>query len=194
MIGRIVKNRLRFDELTNFRLVNAYIQSFTSSIVAPLFISLKGSLLSIEMITLFVIMGTLAVNANKHLAVYGIAGLYKIGIIIQIAIILGSGIYYYDKVIFLYIDLIIITCTIAIFSTFSIVLNQHQAETQPNIVKEFNIVRNSIVAEAFLIGLGLSFIVITFLGEEWIIAFYIAFQSMFAFWLLKNYTFYDDLN
>jgi len=182
----------RFDKLTNFRLVNAYMNIFLGMLLTPLIISLQGSLLSVEMISFFMILTTISVKANKFLSKYTIDELYKIGIFVHALLLLNVIVYFYDVFVFVYIDLIMVVLITAIFSTFSLQLNHYQAQVTPEIVREFNIVRNSTLANASILALSITSLIAYFIGDWLIVVIYGILQTIFTVWLFANFQFYRD--
>jgi len=181
----------KFDKITQFRLINAFLISIGLSIIAPALIILKGTLMLPWVISVLSIISTLSVKTNKYLTKLDISLLYKIGVIIHLILILNTSIYFYNPTIMIYLDSLLLIIDISIFSAYSIKLNNYLADNYPNTMNEFQIVRNSTWADGTIIGLSISTLLM-YIDIQYSIIAFISYNSLLCIRFLYNWNFYDN--
>jgi len=91
----------------------------------------------------------------------------------------------------IYLDSFLGIIEVAIFSSYSITLNNYLAKEYPNSMSSFQILRNSSYADGFLLGLGFITLIIYFSSIGYAIWSFIIFNVIFSIWLINNWRFYD---
>jgi hypothetical protein len=83
---------------------------------------------------------------------------------------------------------------VAVFSAYSIALNNYLTHKFPNSMSDFQIVRNSSWADGYLIGLGLISLITYFgtIGTGIIV--FIIFNTIFSMYLIYNWNFFKDID
>lgn len=181
-----------FDAITTFRLINAFLVSIGMGLLAPVLVILKGTLLPAWVISMFGIINTLSVKTNQYFSTFDASFLYKLGVVLHVLFVLTALIYFINPLLMIIIDSILVIAEIAIFSAYGIVLNNHIADSYPETMGDFQIVRNSIWADGTLIGLSLSALITTFFGLSGMVISFVLFNAMFSIWMIKNWNFYAD--
>lgn len=184
-----------FDEVTEFRLKNAFIVALGMALLGPILISLKGVYLVPWIIAAFSIVQTLSIKMNGYVVkTFTLGQMYKMGIFIHILFVINSIIYFYSPVVMVWLDGIIALIEVAIFSSYSIKLNTYITDFYPDTMSTFQIVRNSTWADGYLIGLGIV-TVLTYLGgvTPGIIAF-ICHNTFFSMWLIYHWNFFENID
>ncbi len=194
MFGSIKKFN-QFDKVTEFRLINAFLVSIGLSLLAPLIITLKGTLMLAWIISVFAILNMLAVKTNDFIVEkFTLDQLYKIGIITHILLILSAGLFYWSPLLMIWLDSSIVIIETAVFSSYSIMLTNYLTDNYPNDMKKFQIVRNSSWADGALAGLGIITLVTFFFPLSYAIGAFIIFNLGFSIWMVKNWNFFDYIN
>ncbi len=142
-------------------------------------------------IAMFGILGNLAVKTNDYLSTLGLDKIYKLGVIFHLVIILVTTVYFFNPLYMIYLDSFFLIVDIAIFSTYSILLNNYIADFYPTKMKEFQIIRNSSWADGYLLGLGVSALVTYFFSLSGAIYLFVLCELLFTLWLFKNWRFYE---
>ena len=94
-----------FDEITQFRLINAFIWGIGFNLILPVLLDLRGELLTAAVITFILIMTTLSVKANKYLVeTFTLSKLYKLGVVSHFFFFITAFVYFWDKLLFVYLD------------------------------------------------------------------------------------------
>ena len=194
MILDTLKRFSELDKVTEFRLKNAFLVAIGLGLLGPILISLKGLYLLPWVISVLAIIQTLAVKTNDWcVRNIGIENMYRIGIYIHVLFILISMIYFYSPVLMIWIEGLLAIVEIAIFSAYSIALNNYLTDNYPKDMSKFQILRNSIWADGYLIGLG----AITLITYFWTIGagivVFIIFNTLFSIYLIYNWNFYKDI-
>jgi len=181
------------DRITKFRLINSFIVTvLLSALITPI-IMLQGLYMLPVMISVMAIMSTLAVKTNKFMVNrYSLDQMYKRGIIVQILYVFALLGFYFIPEITIYIISILTVLEIIIFSSFSIKLNVYITKFYPENVETYQILRNSIVADAKILGLIYSALFIGF-GVGFIFYSTAFFHMIFTIWLIKNYNMYKGI-
>jgi hypothetical protein len=187
-----IKKFKNFDEVTHFRLINAYTVAIGMSLISPVIITLKGLYLAAWIIAMFSIINTLAVKTNNFMVnTFSISSLYKFGIFIHAALVCASIIYYYSPSLMIWLDSTLVIIEVAIFSAYSIKLNNYITDNYPDSMSEFQIVRNSSYADGMLLGLLVVTIITYFSAVGTAIAVFIVFNIFFMMWMVYNWRFFD---
>ena len=184
---------MKFDEVTTFRLINAFLVSIGMSLLTPVIVILKGTLLPAWAISMFGIINTLSVKTNAYFSKKTLNYLYKLGVVIHILFTLTALLYFFNPFWMILIDSTLVILEVAIFSAYGIVLNNHITNNFPQSMGDFQIVRNSTWADGTLIGLGLSIIITSLWGMPGMIISFVAFNLCFSSWMIKNWNFYKSL-
>ena len=176
--------------VTHFRLLNAFfIQILVAAMISPLIV-LKGQFMLPWVISIFVIASTLAVKTNRFMTTrFNIGQIYKMGVIMQITLALVIFVYFYSPILSTYLISLMSIAEITIFSAFSIMLNNYITMVHPEQMNHFQIVRNSIIADANIVGLIIATILLLF-DISYIMLFIAVVHLIFSFWLLYNWNFF----
>jgi len=182
----------RFDRVTEFRLWNSFLVSIGMAILSPILISLKGQYLLPYIISIFAIIQTISVFTNNYIVNnYSLSSMYKMGVVIHLLFIVMSGLYFFSPILMIYLDSILGVVEIAIFSAYTIALNNYLAKEYPDDMSDFQIIRNSSWANGYLIGLGATTILTYYTSIGFTIGVFIGFNAIFSLWLIKNWRFFD---
>jgi hypothetical protein len=193
-IPKIFRRFEEFDKVTKFRLQNSYLIAVAMSILAPILIILKGTLLLPWVVSVFAILNTLSVKMNDYIVNnYTLDQVYKAGVLIHISLTLGACIYFISPMVMIIMDSTLAIIETAVFSSYSVMLNNYLTNEYPNSMSSFQIVRNSSWADGALIGLLYVTIVTFFFPLSAAVISFIVFNSLFGIWLLKNRNFFKDI-
>lgn len=181
------------DEITEFRLINSFLVSVGFAILAPIIIVLKGAFLMVWVISLFSIAATLAVKSNKYLTEkFTISELYKLGIFIHLMFIISTLFYFLSPVLMVWLDSSLVILETAVFSSYSILLNNYITDNFPKSMQSFQVIRNSSWADGSLLGLSLITLVTYFSTTEVGLIVFIIYNFLFSLWLIYNWSFFDN--
>jgi len=182
-----------FDKITEFRLINAYIFALAFGIIGPILIILKGQFMLAWIISLFSIFSVVSVKFNEYMVeTFDLSTIYKIGVMINISLSFSTLIYFYSPMIMVYVDSFIGIIEVAVFSSYSIMLNNYITKYYPDDMNKFQIVRNSTWADGQLLGLLIVTILTFFYSLIVSILFLIIFEVFFNVWLVKNWHYFDE--
>lgn len=184
-----------FDRVTKFRLINAFLIAAGMNLLFPVLADLKGEYLVAWVISAFMIIETLAVKTNRYITEnFKISTVYKFSVFAHINFTFVAALYFWNPLYMIYGDMIAAILDVSIFSAFSIMLNNYLTNHYPENMNEFQIVRNSIWADGILLGLftvtGLTY----FFGNSVAIIAFLIFNIIFSGWLIKNWSFYDNVS
>ena len=184
-----------FDRVTKFRLINAFLIAAGMNLLFPVLADLKGEYLVAWIISAFMIIETLAVKTNRYITEnFKISTVYKFSVFAHINFTLVAALYFWNPLYMIYADMIGAILDVSIFSAFSIMLNNYLTNHYSENMNEFQIVRNSIWADGILLGLftvtGLTY----FFGNSVAIIAFLIFNIIFSGWLIKNWSFYDNVS
>ena len=194
MITKYFNQFNKFDKVTRFRLINAFIIAAGMNLLYPVLADLKGEYLVAWVISAFMIIETLAVKTNRYFVDnFSLSLIYKLSIIAHINFTLVAGLYFWNPLYMIYGDMIAAILDVSIFSAFSIMLNNYLTNNYPESMNEFQIVRNSIWADGILLGLFTVTAITYFFGNSVAIILFIIFNICFSSWLICNWKFYDDV-
>lgn len=119
--------------------------------------------------------------------------LYKMGIFSQILFVLFVSSYFFDPNIMIYGNTIIIIINIAIFSAYSIKLNNYITNYFYETFHNYQVVRNSIIADGTIIGLSLATFILYFFNISYGLIFFMIINSLFILWMFFNYNIFDNI-
>lgn len=184
----------QFDKVTEFRLQNAFLVAIGMSILAPILISLKGIYLLPWIISAFAIAQALAVKTNHwFISTFNLDQFLKLAIIFHIIFIMVAGTYFYSPDLMVWLSSITAVIEITIFSAYSIVLNNYLTDNYPQSMSKFQVVRNSIWSDGYLIGLIAVGLTTFFSTLGMAVAIFMFFNTLFSFWLIKRWNFYINV-
>ena len=194
MITKYFNQFNKFDKVTRFRLINAFIIAAGMNLLYPVLADLKGEYLVAWIISAFMIIETIAVKTNRYfIDNFSLSTMYKISIFAHINFTLVAGLYFWNPLYMIYGDMIAAIIDVSIFSAFSIMLTNYLTNNYPESMNEFQIVRNSIWADGILVGLTTVTTITYFFGNSVAIILFIIFNICFSSWLIWNWKFYDDV-
>jgi hypothetical protein len=190
-----LKRFKEFDKVTEFRLYTSILVAIGFGLLGPILVSLKGLYLLPWIISIFAIIQTLAVKTNNwFVANLSLDAMYKIGIFIHILFIVTSAIYFISPMYMVWIEGLLAIIEIAVFSAYSIALNNYLTHKFPDSMSDFQIVRNSSWADGYLIGLGLISLITYFGTISTGIIVFIIFNTLLSLYLIYNWNFYKDID
>jgi hypothetical protein len=186
---------LKFDDVTKFRLVNAFIFAIGFNLFVPVLLDLKGEYLAAYAISLFMIAEQLIVKTNRYFVNnFSLDRLYKIGIFIHFFFVSTALMYFWDPFWMVLMEGTLSVIVIAFFGAYSIKLNNYLTEEYPKDMSEFQIVRNSTWADGLLIGLGLTTVITFFFPVSYALGLFVIYNSGFTVWMIWNWNFYKERN
>jgi len=192
-INRTFKQINSFDEITTFRLTNSFIVAIGFTAIVPVLTSLKGTLLLPWVIGLISIVNTISIKTNEIIVhSFSVDELYKTSVIIHIALIFSTLIYFYNPTIMIYLDSLLSIIETAFLSSYSIALNNYIAKHIPKSMSSFQINRNSIYANGSLLGLFVSTLTLYFFSIDYVIYLFLFLNIAFGIWLVNNWNFYKN--
>jgi len=189
-----VKQIHKFDNVTKFRLLNAFIFAVGFNLFVPILMDLKGEYLAAWAISAFMIGEQLAVKTNRYMVEnFTISDLYKMGIGIHIVFIITAMIYFLSPLYMVILDGIITIIVMSVFGAHTIKLNNYLTENSPEDMNEFQIIRNNIWADALLFGLFVTTAITYFFSNDVGLICFIIYNSCYTGWMIYNWNFYDKL-
>lgn len=192
---RNFKKLNNFDAVTKFRLINAFVIAAGMNLIYPVLADLKGEYLAAWIISAFMIIETLAVKTNRYIIEnFTLSQVYKCSVFAHINFTLVAAFYFWNPLYMIYADMIAAILDVSIFSAFSIMLNNYLTNHYPESMNEFQIIRNSIWADGILLGLTIVTLITYFFGNSVAIIAFLIFNIVFSGWLIKNWSFYNDIN
>lgn len=184
----------QFDPVTKYRLINMFYVTISLCLLTPSITQLKGELLVAWVISLFMLFEQLTVKVNRYLvSKYTISQLYKTGNIIHIFYTLGVLLYWYNPLVMLIWDMVLALVIMGLFNSYSIKLNSYITDNYPSSMTEFQIIRNNLGSDAFMIGLGASTIISYFGGVPASIMAFFIYNFFFTIHLIRNWNYFDNL-
>jgi len=181
-----------FDDVTRFRLVNLFYFTMGLCLLTPVIADLKGELLLPWIISAFMLMEQLTVKLNRLIVQYSLSTIYRAGAIVHVLFTFGTLLYWYNPLVMLYWDMSFALIVMAVFNSYSIKLNSYITNNFPDTMTEFQIVRNSISADAFVIGLAISTLINYFYNPSISIMCFFICNSLFTTRLLSNWNFFEN--
>ena len=188
-------NRLKqFDRVTEFRLKNAFFVAVGISIMTPILISLKGQYMLPWIISAFAIAQALSVKTNGwFVSTFTLSQFLKIIIGFHIIFVITALTFFYSPTLMIWLSSIVAIIESTVFSAYSIVLNNYITDNYPKSMSTFQITRNGIWSDGFLLGLT-TVTLITFFSEiSSAIIIFMVFNSLYSLWLLYNINFYFNV-
>lgn len=184
----------QFDSVTKYRLINMFYVTVSLCLLTPTITQLKGELLVAWIISLFMLFEQLTVKLNRILVTnYSISQLYKTGNTIHIFYTLGVLLYWYNPLVMLIWDMVLALVIMGLFNSYSIKLNSYITDNYPSSMTEFQIIRNNLGSDAFMIGLGASTIISYFGGVPASIMAFFIYNFFFTIHLIRNWNYFDNL-
>jgi hypothetical protein len=180
-----------FDNITRFRIINAIAVYFGLNLLVPIINDLRGELLSSSVIAFIMIGLTLSVKLNKYITSFSISQVYKMGNVFHLLLTFSTFLYFYNPLYFIYVNASLGIIEIAIFTSYSIQLDEYLANKFPYQVAKFKIFVNSKKADATLSGLGITAVLTVIAPIEWVFILFIVYNTIFSGWLIWNWNFYD---
>ncbi len=164
------------------------------SLLLPIIIILKGQLLLAWIVSLFSIVNTLAVKMNDYVVTnYTISEVYKAGVVVHFLLTISASIFFISPLAMIWMDSTLVIIETAVFSSYSVILNNYLTEHFPKNMSSFQIIRNSSWADGALWGLGTITVVTFFLPLSYAVGIFVVANFIFGLWLLKNWNFYDNV-
>lgn len=180
----------KFDKITKFRLLNSFVVTVALTTLVPIMVDLKGEYLVPWLISMFIFIETLSAKTHGFFVDrFNISGLYKLGILVHISLLFILIVYYFDPKLFIMMDCIFGILAVAVFGAFSISLDVYQSTYHLEDVQDFKVVRNSIIADATLLGLTFSFFLTLFFTIKIAITVVLIYHTIFSLYLIymRNY-------
>lgn len=188
------KDFSRFDDITNFRLINSVLVTFGMNIMIPLLTDMKGEYLAPFVISLFMIAGTISVKTNDwFIKRYTLSQQYKIGVVVHILMMIGFSTYFYNPTVFIIFNSITTIMEIAVFTGYSIALDVYQMNYYPHQVSDFKVFRNSAVADSTLLGLGVASLLALLLSAKMTIVAFMIFHVFFLSYLIYKWDYINSI-
>ncbi len=184
-----LKSLYKFDDITKFRLINAFIVSVCLGVLSPVLIVMKGLYMLPWVISLFSILYTVSVKTNKYLVPLGNEKLYRIGVILHVLLILNTTLYFWFPSFMIYSDSIVMFFIYSNFSAYSISLTNYITEKYPDTVPEFQIAKNSINADGTIIGLIIASLV-TAVSLKLAVIVFLILNNFFSIYMIWNWNFF----
>lgn len=182
-----------FDSITKFRIINAIAVVFGLNLLIPVINDLRGELLTSSMIAVMMIGTTLAVKANEILVKLDMTLVYKLGNIFHLLLTISTAIYFFNPLLYVYINAVLGIIEIAIFTSYSIQLDEHIAKTSPHVLSRFKVYINSRKADAILFGLAVTASLTYLFGVNIVFICFMIYNTLFSIWLMKNWSFFDKI-
>lgn len=181
-----------FDSITRFRIANAIAVYFGLNLLIPIINDLRGELLTPTVISLLMIFTTISVKLNKYITLLSISNVFKLGNIFHLLLTLSTFMYFYNHLYFIYLNAFLGIMEIAIFTSYSIQLDEYLAHKYPRDVARFKVYTNSKKADATLLGLGATAILTYYFNSDIVFILFIVYNILFSSWLLWNWKFFDN--
>jgi len=107
-----------FDEVTRYRLENAFIFAFIMGLVTPVFDNLKG-LLSVTVLSVVAILSKLIMKTNDWFdKKFTLNKVYQMGIILNIMFVTSTCVYFYNPKIMIFLDSVLSVLKFRIYIPF----------------------------------------------------------------------------
>ncbi len=194
MLTKYANQFNKFDKVTRYRLINAFVIAAGMNLLYPVLADLKGEYLVAWVISAFMILETLTVKTNRFFTEnFNISQIYKLSVFAHVNFTFVAAFYFWNPLYMIYASMISAIIEVTIFSVFSIMLTNYLTNNYPESIGEFQIVRNSIWADGILIGLFTVTVVTYFFGNSVAIILFIIFNICFSAWLIWNWKFYDNV-
>lgn len=194
MITKYANQFNKFDKVTRYRLINAFVIAAGMNLLYPVLADLKGEYLVAWVISAFMILETLTVKTNRFFTEnFNISQIYKLSVFAHVNFTFVAAFYFWNPLYMIYASMISAIIEVTIFSVFSIMLTNYLTNNYPESIGEFQIIRNSIWADGILIGLFTVTVVTYFFGNSVAIILFIIFNICFSSWLIWNWKFYDNV-
>ncbi len=182
----------QFDQVTKFRLTNAFIVGVGLALLAPVLVVLKGSLLPIWLISSIGIIATVAVKTNDFFCQFSISQLYQLGIIVHVILVIAALLYFVTPLWMVVLESLVGILEVAVFSAYSVLLNDFLTKEHPGSMKQFQIIRNNSWADASIIGLITVTAVTYFFSPGIAVGLFIVYNTIFSGYMMWNWNFYKE--
>ena len=180
-----------FDCITRFRASNSLLVVFGVNLIIPIVMQLKGELLSAEVISLFMIGATLAVKMNRYLVKLSVSFVYKLGVVFHLLLTLSTFIYFYEPLHFVVFYSILGIIEVAVFTSFSIQLDQYLAKTNPDVFSKFRVFLNSKNADVIVLSLAITTLLIYLTNIKTVFIIFALYNAFFSARLVYNWNFFN---
>jgi len=182
-----------FDEVTRFRLLNAFIFAIGINLIAPSIIDLKGEFLTAWAISLFLIGEQIVVRTNAYFVDnYSMSLLYKIGIFLHFLLIGSAMLFFINPLYMIIAEGIVYICSVAIFGAINIKLTNYLVSKHPTKMSSFQIASNKTWANGLLIGLCFAICITYFFTNGAAIAAFIIWDTCYVIHMIMNWNFYEN--
>lgn len=181
-----------FDDVSKFRLINAFIFAVALNLIIPIVVMLKGQYLLPWVISILMIIEMLSVKTNSYFTKFKLDSLYKLGILVHLIFTLSAVLYFFEEVYMVYVISAVTILEGMIFSAYSIKLNTYLAENHVVKMNDFQIKRNSIWADGTILGLSLSTGLTFFFDIKTALIVFLIYNICYMIWMGINFNFYKE--
>lgn len=181
-----------FDDVSKFRLINAFIFAVALNLIIPIVVTLKGQYLLPWVISILMIIEMLSVKTNSYFTKFKLDSLYKLGILVHLIFTLSAVLYFFEEVYMVYVISAVTILEGMIFSAYSIKLNTYLAENHVVKMNDFQIKRNSIWADGTILGLSLSTGLTFFFDIKTALIVFLIYNVCYMIWMGINFNFYKE--
>lgn len=181
-----------FDEITKFRLVNLFYFTISLCLLAPTMTDLKGEYLAAWVISAFMLFEQISVKLNRYIVQnYTLSTVYKSGVIVHFLYTFGALLIWVNPIIMVYWYISLSLLVMVVFNTYSLMLTSYLTDNFPETMTEFQLIRNAINADAFVIGLVISTLVSYFGGVYMTLLLFFCYNLLFVIRLSLSWNFFD---
>jgi hypothetical protein len=124
---------------------------------------------------------------------FSISDVYKAGVVVHILLTITALLYFISPLMMIWLDSTLVIVETAVFSSYSVMLNNYLTDKFPKDMSSFQIVRNSSWADGALWGLGIITICTFLLPLSYAVGFFVLCNGLFGIWLIKNWRFYENI-
>ena len=162
-------------------------------ILIPIIIDLKGEYLAPWVISSLMIGEVLSAKYQGYFVEkFSLSDLYKLGMGVHSVLVVIMFVYFYDKMFFVVSLSVLAILEIVVFGAFSIKLDVFQMNNFSDTVQDFKIVRNSVVADATVLGLGVSAL-LSYYSVNIAVLVSLVCQSLFSGYFLYNWNYISNI-
>lgn len=193
MMFKTLKRLNKLDDVTRFRLINAFVFAIGFNLFVPILIDLKGEYLVPWAISLFMIGEQLIVKTNRYMVQnFTISQIYRLGIFVHIILITTAFLYFINPLYMVILEGLLSIIVVGVFGAYTIKLNNYITDNYPKDMSEFQIIRNSTWADGLLTGLAITTILTYFFPVYVALICFIVYNSCFTLWMIYNWNFYSN--
>ncbi len=182
----------KYSDVCRFRLENAFMVGIGIALLAPIIITLKGTLLSVSTIAMFSILSTIAVKSNDFFCRFSISELYRFGIGVHILLVVTALLFFINPLWMIVMESLLGILEISIFSAYGVLLTNHLSENRPGDMKKFQIDRNNIWSDAALIGLGIATLIGLLYPVYMTVIIFVLYNGMFSIYMISKWNFFEE--